>query len=229
MIHLRNRLLYATIAAMVGVVTLSACSSTQASNQGSGQPTVTGAATATVLSTQSIYSQVAQAESQLKDISYTATIQISGEPSIQATGQIVLHPFAIEQVSATSGQQMTIILINNESYVKLPTVSQWYVLPLHSPLASSVANSSSIAQYASLAHVTLVGTETVDGFVCWHLHGNVPTSTSIVMDIWVRQDTYFPVKEQIVASNLTITYIYTAWNTGVVITAPSSAVPYPGA
>lgn len=89
-----------------------------------------------------------------------------------------------------------------------------------------------------LRNPTLVGMDTINGALAYHLRGTVqppvtPTSGQSIStpsaDLWVRQDTYLPAKATINVSGtlsgqpttIALTGTFTAWNTGLTIDVPT--------
>ncbi len=98
------------------------------------------------------------------------------------------------------------------------------------PAAFELANIPLI--YQQLSSATLVGKEQVSGITTWHIRGtltapdiyNANETDSAVIDIYLRQDTYLPVKLVAHVTGSTPqddTLIYTAFNTGVTINLPT--------
>ena len=92
--------------------------------------------------------------------------------------------------------------------------------------SSSLFDPSQFTDYSQLKNPTLVGRDTVNGTPVWHLKGqSTAAGESGTLDIFVRQDNYYPVqiKGQTTgtSTNLSIVLTYTSVNSGnVTITLP---------
>lgn len=91
-------------------------------------------------------------------------------------------------------------------------------------------NSLSYAQilaFDNLSDTQLVGTETQQGTAVWHIRGDIiGKSITSTGDVYIRKDTYYPVKAIITdsgATPATTTLVYKAFNTGISITVPPSS------
>lgn len=77
-----------------------------------------------------------------------------------------------------------------------------------------------------LTDAQLVDTEELDGIAVWRIHGDIAgENVATNADLFVRKDTYYPVKANITESGSIpskMTLVYTAFNTGVSIELPSA-------
>ncbi|HEX5157810.1 MAG TPA: hypothetical protein VFW17_11390 [Ktedonobacterales bacterium] len=91
-------------------------------------------------------------------------------------------------------------------------------------------NSLSYAQilaFDNLSNTQLIGAETQQGIAVWHIRGDIiGKSITSTGDVYIRKDTYYPVKAVITdsgATPATTTLMYKAFNTGISITVPPSS------
>lgn len=85
-------------------------------------------------------------------------------------------------------------------------------------------NYAQILAFDNLSNAQLVGEETQQGTAVWHIRGDIiGKSITSTGDVYIRKDTYYPVKTVITDSGAapTITTLtYTAFNTGFSIAIP---------
>jgi hypothetical protein len=91
-------------------------------------------------------------------------------------------------------------------------------------------NSLSYAQilaFDNLSNTQLIGAETQQGIAVWHIRGDIiGKSITSTGDVYIRKDTYYPVKAVITdsgATPATTTLVYKAFNTGISIAVPPSS------
>jgi hypothetical protein len=118
-----------------------------------------------------------------------------------------------------------------------------------STFSGMVGTFSTCATFNNLSDATLAGSDTVHGVAVWHIKGTEtaagpcgssssstgtgtsisPTSSgSASVDVYVRQSNYYPVKATIAGDGANTTFTYTSVNTGLTITLPANAKPFPG-
>lgn len=85
--------------------------------------------------------------------------------------------------------------------------------------SASPFDASQFTDYSQIKNPTLVGKDTINGVAVWHLTGqDTAAGETGNVDLYVRQDNYYPVEIKGQASssetNLNITLIFTSVNTG---------------
>lgn len=133
--------------------------------------------------------------------------------------------FSIENITDTS---------TNASYSKisgldLPGLSgdKWIKSSLGNTggdATGSLLDTSNLTDYSALKNATLVGTEQINGYTCWHIKSETTSSgTKANADIYFRQDNYYPVEDKITTTGTapgTFTITFTAINSGISIQVP---------
>ncbi len=208
----------------LSILSIAACGSSSSpnssnsstGNKGNGSSASTPSASTIFQSTTSTYST-------LKDFNFNEIIQ-TPQGTTNTTGEIAFNPLEMEiQMTMPNGMQTGAILLPTGFYLKVG--SNWMSIPSGS--STVAAFQQDMQQYKTinpLQNLTLVGSDTVNGYVCWHLKGTFTSSgISSTDDLWVRQSDYYPVKAVIASSNSsTITITYSNWNTAAAITAPAA-------
>lgn len=237
---------------------------------------VTGTAGTTTQQQQQAMSILQHAQNAgLRDATFTLTITGNGSLTTGATSSGSATPFtaAGKGKLTTSPKQVQIafdslaiaglatpadvISTNQKIYVKIPELGKW--ISLDSSQAVGLNTINDVLGYALLQNAQLLGTENVNGVQAYHLRSSAPLATTETndasgtathtTDLWLRQDTYFPLKMVThvtaqgngslsntggtpqagngtpVAGSTTLdqTIIFTAWNTGVTISPPSAS------
>jgi len=157
-------------------------------------------------------------------------------------------------------------------YIKLPqlpgqkTKKPWMKIAFGSlGGATGSISSGDVLDFSQLQHAIYVGEETINGYQTWHLRAplanllsgtNPATATEVaglmhgitihfVEDLWIREDTHFPVEIVINESssfnstslgqtptsgiagsfsmNMVETMVFTTWNTGITIALPPAS------
>jgi hypothetical protein len=232
-------------ALLVGVMSLAACGASSTSTQATPTPT---------LSAQQILQNADHAT--ISDMAFTlsGTENISGTTgSITGSAKVTKSPARVEMTITIpyTGTQLSVSFIvdapTSTVYIKfgpnalgVPS-NVWYKDSTTGTLGSSFASIgsqlTSPTNYTNLQNPTLVGSETINGVAVWHIRGtdssgSTPTagatSTSgVTDDLYLRQDNYYPVKVVITGDGANLTVNVTSVNTGITITLPANAQPFP--
>lgn len=204
-----------------GMLTLAACGVSTPSKITLGSPATPDAAT--------IVKNVGKAD--VKDATFTlnATTTMQGaNTTLSGTGKLTLNPTRTDIVLNTTIQQtavtVEVITDGSTSYTKLSGIpglpATWTKA---STGASSSVDTSQFTKYGNLNNATLVGVETVNGTVVYHLKGE---SGGYQQDVYVRRDNYYPVKVVVHGTSsaaFDATIVFTAINTGITITPPPAS------
>ena len=100
------------------------------------------------------------------------------------------------------------------TYTRIPMLSDKW--------SKSATTSSSEFGNLDIKNAKLIGTETVNGTVCYHLQGTSSSGSSTTGDYWVSQDKYYPVKMSAKTSDGgQFTMTFTGINSGATIDLPA--------
>jgi hypothetical protein len=216
---------------VLGALAVSGCA---AGGLGLAQPTATPDAKTILANVQKI---------QYKDIEFKLTLAGSASGSSatgDANGVITTSPkrAKISFNLTSSGQQVAFDSIEdidgNTLYVKfsgtvipgLPT-DKWIKADANGAFSSltSAFDPNQLTNFNNMTNVKLKGSETVDGVAVWHLTGTQTNSGNTAnVDLFVRQDNYYPYKAIIHATGSTgsgdVTITFTGINTGATVELP---------
>ena len=98
----------------------------------------------------------------------------------------------------------------------------WFQVPLSELGGFDI---TPVLNFTQLLNVSLVGTETLNGVSVYHLKGTESGTVSAAIDLYVRQDNYNPVRAVVNLNTLivgSVTLDFAGINTGVTVTPPTS-------
>src|SRR5215472_12856720 len=133
----------------------------------------------------------------LKDLAFTCTGYTASTGTTQLVGKLTTHPYVVDMWSVTNGTSVP-------SSEQFWTDAWIYRLQQGTWYRSQQISANYFPQHLSydlLTHPTFVGQETVHGQATYHLQGvlpveNTPGTTTLFEDVWVQQQTSFPVQIQ---------------------------------
>jgi hypothetical protein len=173
----------------------------------------------------------------ISDETFDFTMKVVLDPipfSVVGSGHATAQPERIAvTMSTTLGDATTVydevfdVSVDN-TYVKITApadlaTNRWDKNPDMAVLITA-SDLQAFPPFSKLIHVTLIGSDHVNGADVWHIRGTViDDSSEKLTDIYVRQSDYFPVQQRFHATgSITIdaTINYTAVNTGISIDVP---------
>lgn len=159
----------------------------------------------------------------IKDATFDMSLSMSQQgQTIDATGKGTLtrNPgrFSFTGNASVAGQQVALDIITDDAtkttYTRIPMLSDKW--------SKSATTSSSEFGNLDIKNAKLIGTETVNGTVCYHLQGTSSSGSSTTGDYWVSQDKYYPVKMSAKTSDGgQFTMTFTGINSGATIDLPA--------
>jgi hypothetical protein len=221
---MRQRYISPTLIALVcGCLGLAACGA----GSSAAKPTATGTGDSILAQARAASPKAAAYVVDSTTVASSATAEIN-EDVTYTTQPKRAHVI----ITTTTGGQTTVeetISDDQNDYVK--TNGQWTKSPASAPVD---IESLDIAKtlLASAQHVTLKGSDTVNGIPTYHLvaaaasfgGGASDTTTKGTVNIWVRQDNKYLVKAVAqstdTSSSGTVSIVYSAWDDQVTITLP---------
>jgi hypothetical protein len=146
-----------------------------------------------------------------------------------------------DEVSSGSSLYPVLYLVDRTGYYIRPVYpsSPWTQISVQDLVSNDLQRADvllmpDLLDYSQLHGARVLGGESVGGVPTWRLQGTHPITPALAQalgrpeilseQVWIRQDTGYPAKMVLSvegASNLTITYVFTQWNTGAAIGLPS--------
>jgi hypothetical protein len=227
---------------------LGACSTGGTSSNTTGS-TVVATTTATT-SGQTILNRAEH--SALKDTSFTISATAGGgsgpvppnAANVNGQGALTMSPhrtkynFTAIGLFGVSAPAQVIIDEHQNVYANVPPLNQWVkVDPSQLQLQIGTLD---ILNYSAISDPVLIGTETINQQVTWHVQGvllaQTAAATRRLEDVWIRQSDAYPVKIEIHTvpdpngtpttdnRTLDVTLLFQQWDTGITITLPSNVI-----
>jgi hypothetical protein len=164
--------------------------------------------------------------------------------SVSGQGALTLSPhrtkfdFAAIGLFGVSAPAQVIIDEQQNVYANAPPLNQWVKVDPNQ--LGVIIGTLNILDYSAISNPVLIGSETINQQVTWHVQGVILAQTATVArrleDVWIRQSDAYPVKLEIhtvadpngtpTSDNrvLDTTLLFQQWDTGITITLPTSVI-----